>query len=171
MSQGIVIRDRLQGRLPEVDEFADEIRKETERVAEIVRNLLRFARQEQEEQIPASLATVVADTVALIRTVLRHDQINLETDIPPEIQERIFDPFFTTKPRNIGSGLGLSISHQIVSEHGGSITIDSEPGRRTRVYLELPLTGAADRAEEDTATESCARAAGENSTDCCSGGT
>jgi two-component system cell cycle sensor histidine kinase/response regulator CckA len=56
--------------------------------------------------------------------------------IPSEVLPRVFDPFFTTKPVGLGMGLGLSICHGIVSAHGGTITVESEPGRTTfRVTL------------------------------------
>jgi signal transduction histidine kinase len=51
--------------------------------------------------------------------------------IPPEIQQRIWEPFFTTKPAGEGSGLGLDICRQIVLRHGGSIEVESQPGRTT----------------------------------------
>ncbi len=59
------------------------------------------------------------------------------TGIPKEILGRIFEPFFTTKPVGEGSGLGLSISRDIVRKHGGTIEVDSEPGR-TCFTVRLP---------------------------------
>jgi PAS domain S-box-containing protein len=56
--------------------------------------------------------------------------------IPPELRERIFDPYFTTKER--GSGLGLATSLSIVRNHGGAMTVESEPGRGSRFAFYLP---------------------------------
>jgi signal transduction histidine kinase len=59
--------------------------------------------------------------------------------IPPELIDRIFDPFFTTKPVGEGTGLGLGIAYQIIEQHRGKITVDSQPGRGTRFRVHLPL--------------------------------
>jgi len=59
--------------------------------------------------------------------------------IPPEIREKIFDPFFTTKPTGEGTGLGLSMSHDIiVKQHGGRIDIETEPAVFTEFIVTLP---------------------------------
>ncbi|MDE0116517.1 MAG: ATP-binding protein [bacterium] len=60
--------------------------------------------------------------------------------IPPDVVEKIFDPFFTTKPANQGTGLGLALSNDIIREHGGTITVHTEPGEFTEMVVELPLT-------------------------------
>ncbi len=60
--------------------------------------------------------------------------------IPEAVLGRVFDPFFTTKAQ--GSGLGLSIAHRIVKDHGGSIKIDSNHGQGTTVAVELPKAEA-----------------------------
>jgi two-component system, NtrC family, sensor kinase len=57
--------------------------------------------------------------------------------IPPENLDHIFDPFFTSKEE--GSGLGLSISHQIVQEHGGYVTVESRVGAGTTFFINLPI--------------------------------
>jgi signal transduction histidine kinase len=57
--------------------------------------------------------------------------------IDPEALPRIFDLYFTTKPD--GTGIGLAVTHQIVTAHGGTIEVDSKPGAGTRVTIRLPL--------------------------------
>ncbi|MGC9506206.1 sensor histidine kinase [Baaleninema sp.] len=60
--------------------------------------------------------------------------------IPETVKPKIFDPFFTTKPIGKGTGLGMSISYQIVTEkHGGQLRCDSEIDRGTRFVIELPI--------------------------------
>jgi two-component system NtrC family sensor kinase len=63
------------------------------------------------------------------------------TGIPPEVKDRMFNPFFTTKPAGEGTGLGLSMSHDIiVKQHGGSIEVRTEPGQFTEFTIILPRT-------------------------------
>jgi PAS domain S-box-containing protein len=60
--------------------------------------------------------------------------------IPPENLGQIFNPFFTTKEVGLGIGLGLSICHSIVTEHGGNIYVKSEQGKGTTFVVELPIS-------------------------------
>ncbi|MGB3756548.1 MAG: response regulator [Rivularia sp. (in: cyanobacteria)] len=66
--------------------------------------------------------------------------IDNASGIPEEVQKRIFEPFFTTKPAGKGTGLGMSISHQIITEkHNGSLRCISTPGKGTEFIIEIPL--------------------------------
>ena len=56
----------------------------------------------------------------------------------PEVRARIFEPFFSTKGPGVGSGIGLTMVHRIVTEMGGAIAVDTAPGRGTRMILCLP---------------------------------
>ncbi|EAZ82015.2 sensor histidine kinase [Algoriphagus machipongonensis] len=58
--------------------------------------------------------------------------------IPEHIREKIFQPFFTTKPTGSGTGLGLSLSYDIVKAHGGELLAESEEGKGTKLIIQLP---------------------------------
>jgi len=63
------------------------------------------------------------------------------TGIPDEVKEKMFNPFFTTKPAGEGTGLGLSMSHDIiVKQHGGRIDVETAPGQFTEFTIILPRT-------------------------------
>jgi len=59
--------------------------------------------------------------------------------IPPEIKDKIFQPFFTTKPTGSGTGLGLSLSYDIVKAHGGELKVETKEGVGTEFIIEIPL--------------------------------
>jgi signal transduction histidine kinase len=66
------------------------------------------------------------------------------TGISLEVREKMFNPFFTTKPAGEGTGLGLSMSHDIVvKQHGGTIEVDTEAGLFTEFIITLPRNAAA----------------------------
>ncbi len=70
--------------------------------------------------------------------------------IPPEVKEKMFNPFFTTKPAGEGTGLGLSLSYDIVvKQHGGSIEVDTRPGEFTEFKVILPRMAATSKAGAD----------------------
>lgn len=66
--------------------------------------------------------------------------------IPGDVLPKIFDPFFTTKPVGRGTGLGLSLSHGIISEHGGRIEVESNVGSGTCFRIHLPIRRITNRA-------------------------
>jgi two-component system NtrC family sensor kinase len=61
------------------------------------------------------------------------------TGISQKIVHKIFQPFFTTKPTGQGTGLGLSLSYDIIKAHGGEIKVESVPGESTKFILNLPI--------------------------------
>ncbi|MGF3023209.1 ATP-binding protein [Methylobacterium aquaticum] len=74
------------------------------------------------------------------------------TGMPPEVVARAFEPFFTTKPQGRGTGLGLSQVYGFVTQSGGRVRIDSQPGQGTAIELMLPVS--ADGVPAETAGRS-----------------
>jgi two-component system, NtrC family, sensor kinase len=79
---------------------------------------------------------------AATRNLGNHVEIRIRdngTGIPADVREKMFNPFFTTKPAGEGTGLGLSMSHDIiVKQHGGTIDVETEPGQFTEFTIVLP---------------------------------
>jgi len=66
--------------------------------------------------------------------------------IPEQVQKRLFDPFFTTKPMGKGIGMGMSISHEIITEkHSGNLICCSSPGEGTEFVIQIPRTQSASK--------------------------
>jgi signal transduction histidine kinase len=60
--------------------------------------------------------------------------------IPNAIKDKIFQPFFTTKPTGQGTGLGLSLSYDIVKAHGGALTVESAVDKGTEFKIQIPVS-------------------------------
>ena len=59
--------------------------------------------------------------------------------IPDTLKQKIFQPFFTTKPSGQGTGLGLSMSYDIIKSNGGTLEVESKPGIFTEFVVVIPL--------------------------------
>jgi len=187
------------------------IKDGAERASRIVRNLLTFARQEKPERKPTDINVVVKRALELRAYELKVSNIEVSTELAPELLEtmadpyqlqqvflnlivnaeqamieghgrgllrlstrldagkiliffsddgpgvprenlrRIFEPFFTTKPIGRGTGIGLSICQAIISEHGGTIEVESTTGRGTTFIVELPVQRWAQQPAADSA--------------------
>ena len=105
-------------------------------IHQVVVNLVTNAAQaigERDGTISISLGTRPGDPGS-IRLAVADDGPGMSD----AVQARVFEPFFSTKGIGAGSGLGLSIVHGIVTGHGGSVAVDSRPGRGARFTVDLP---------------------------------
>ena len=116
---------------PCVPAFADE-----NQIQQVILNLVQNAHQAMRQQGDERVLTV---RVRPAGAGLAVDVLDTGLGIPPDVLPRLFDPFFTTKPPGEGSGLGLSVSYGIVTEHKGTLRGGNRPDRRGAIFtVELP---------------------------------
>jgi hypothetical protein len=119
-----------------VTELAPDLRTVTvdrSKMEQVLLNLIMNARAAMPGGGELTIRTVNApnDTVALSVTDVGHG-------MEPEVARRAFEPFFTTRPKGQGTGLGLATAYGAVTDAGGTIELDSQPGRGTTVRVCLP---------------------------------
>jgi two-component system NtrC family sensor kinase len=102
---------------------------------------------------PGGLVTVISRTTEYQRQTFGQLEVrDTGIGIPEDVRESVFNPFFSTKDK--GTGLGLTIAHQIITEHGGLLTLESQEGRGTSFFVALPAaTTAAPSADAAAAAE------------------
>jgi PAS domain S-box-containing protein len=114
-------------------------------------NIVNNAHQAMAQQRRAGVLTVHSECIG--EETIRVTFSDTGPGIPPQVLTRIFDPFFTTKDVGMGTGLGLSVSHGIIQEHGGRIWAESDPGQGTTFLIELPVISWADELGMPSADE------------------
>jgi PAS domain S-box-containing protein len=121
------------------------VRADPEQLSQVMLNLVTNARDASPAGATVTISVVHGDTVPFLRERLdapeRFASLVVRDrgeGIPAEVLEHIFEPLFTTK-RSGGTGLGLTVAQQIVSEHGGKIIVESVAGAGTAFYVALPL--------------------------------
>jgi PAS domain S-box-containing protein len=112
------------------------VRGNFQQIEQVVINLIRNACDALTESgQPISIATLFEASDSFVRIIVTDNGVG----IPSENLPRIKEPFFTTKRTSGGLGLGLFISHTIVTEHGGTLDFASEPGTGTTVTVKIPI--------------------------------
>jgi PAS domain S-box-containing protein len=115
-----------------------------QKIEQLLINLMSNARYALDEKYPEShpdkRLSISAHLVRMeetdfCRLVVRDQGVGMS----PELLSKINQPFFTTKPSGQGTGLGMSICHEIVTQHQGHISIDSAEGEFTEVTIDLPV--------------------------------
>ncbi len=105
----------------------------------LIGNGFHAANKKRLDGAPEGFEPVLSVTTAALPGEIRIKVRDNGTGIPDAVKARIFEPFFTTKPTGEGTGLGLSLSHDIVvKQHGGKLDIATEPGEFTEFTVTLP---------------------------------
>ncbi|MBO0948342.1 hypothetical protein J2I46_07125 [Fibrella sp. HMF5405] len=127
----------------ELDETLPPVKVVSQDIGRVLLNLFNnafYAVQQRYQQGEANYQpTVTVQTQVVGRKVEIRVRDN-GTGIPDEVRSKIFQPFFTTKPTGSGTGLGLSLSYDIITKgHGGTLDVDSEAGQFTEFRITLPM--------------------------------
>jgi signal transduction histidine kinase len=120
--------------LVDIKEAMTPVSGNASQLEQVFLNLITNARQSMEDSGGGTLKVNAHQSGGMILVSVS----DTGPGIAPDIISRIFDPFFTTKPVGKGTGLGLSISHGIVEQHGGGLSVKSEPGQGATFTVELP---------------------------------
>jgi len=113
-----------------------------DQLSQVFVNVVANAIDASPKHAPVVISTEVVNVAAsgADEDLVRHARITIAdqgSGMDEATLERVFEPFFSTKKR--GTGLGLAIVKQIVEEHEGTISVESEPGKGTRFVIDLPL--------------------------------
>lgn len=125
---------QLETNLPQVNVVAQDIGRV---LLNLINNAFYAVHQKSQKEIEDYQARVIVQTKSMEDRVEISVQDN-GTGIPEHVQEKIFQPFFTTKPTGQGTGLGLSLSYDIVKAHQGQLSIETKEGEFTKFFITLP---------------------------------
>ena len=125
------------------DETVGEVEMAPQEIGRVVINLLNNAFDAVHERALSQNGQYAPTVRVSTRQVEGHVEIRVEDNgpgIPAGIRSKIFEPFFTTKPTGSGTGLGLSLSYDIVAQgHGGAMTVESKEGEGATFIVSLPV--------------------------------
>ncbi|HBX69713.1 MAG TPA: hypothetical protein DEH25_10145 [Chloroflexi bacterium] len=129
-TSGIELKTNLQENLPWIQADRDQIKQVLLNLVHNAIHAMPRGGTLQIETRPEAHADVQGVTMRIRDTGL---------GIMPENMGRLFEPFFTTRPPGEGTGLGLSVSYGIITDHGGIIDVDSKPGKGSTFTVWLPI--------------------------------
>ncbi len=130
-----IVHNELKYKAEVIKDYGDTplVKGNPSRLGQVFMNLLVNAAQAMEQRGTISVKTCQRDGQLCV------DITDTGKGIPPENIKKIFEPFFTTKPVGQGTGLGLSVSYEIVQKDGGKIEVISQVGKGTTFTVMLPV--------------------------------
>lgn len=134
---GIIIKLGIQEKIPNIVVYPQQIQQ-------VFLNVMSNARYALNQKYPKLHDNKILEILGEEITIENYPYVKITfydrgIGILAEIKYKVMDPFFTTKSKGMGTGLGLSVSYGIISNHGGKIMIDSVEGEYTKVSIVLPV--------------------------------
>ena len=111
-------------------------------IGRVVLNLLNnafYAVKEKKQSAPTEYTPTVSVITKKTKNGIEIRVGDNGKGMPKHIRDKVFQPFFTTKPTGQGTGLGLSLSYDIIKAHGGTLEVESEDGKGTEFIINLPV--------------------------------
>jgi len=128
--------------MPNLDPSVGMVRVMPQEIGRVILNLINnafYAVTEKKNMSPAGYEPAVTVSTKKQNGTIEIRVTDNGQGVPAHIIDKIFQPFFTTKPTGQGTGLGLSLSYDIVKAHGGKLSLDSQEGIGTSATIALPL--------------------------------
>jgi signal transduction histidine kinase len=107
-------------------------------ILNLITNAFYAVNEKSKQGIEGYLPTVLVSTKKEVNKILISVKDN-GNGIPQKVLDKIFQPFFTTKPSGQGTGLGLSLSYDIVKAHGGELKVETKEGEGSKFVIQLPI--------------------------------
>ena len=126
----------------EFDESIGILQIVPQEIGRVLLNLLNNAFYAVNEKSRKGISDYTPKVLVKTKGIGQRVEITIEDNgmgIPDSIKEKIFQPFFTTKPTGQGTGLGLSLSYDIVKAHGGELLVQSQIGQGTSFFIQIPI--------------------------------
>ena len=111
-------------------------------IGRVILNLITnafYVVDEKKKQIPNGYEPTVSLSTKKINGKVEIKVVDNGNGIPQKLLDKIFQPFFTTKPTGQGTGLGLSLSYDIVKAHGGELKVETKEGKGSKFIIQLPV--------------------------------
>jgi two-component system NtrC family sensor kinase len=124
------------------DESIGEIDVVPQDIGRVLLNLYNnafYSVNEKKKQVDGSFEPTVEVSTKRVGNKVELSVKDNGTGIPQKVVDKIFQPFFTTKPTGQGTGLGLSLSYDIVKAHGGELNVETKEGEYTEFIIKLPV--------------------------------
>lgn len=131
----VMYETRFDSTLPKINVVPQDIGRV---LVNIINNAFYAVQEKSKRAIDGYLPKVIVSSIEKSGKLIISIQDNGD-GIPTHIRDKIFQPFFTTKPTGQGTGLGLSLSYDIVKAHGGELTVDTAEKDGTTFIVSLPL--------------------------------